>query len=142
MVHGIHATAHPNRTLPLEFVRDRGNSGLFYYAFIGDDQTAEFPGGHVVGFPGNLANCTKCHVDGFGVTDTPLNALVSTHVTNNGAITAPADVAAARASVPNSNDMVIQPILPACYSCHANQLLQGHLRSMDGRYTERRLVTG
>jgi hypothetical protein len=41
-------------------VRDRGNSGLFYYAFIGDDQTAEFPGGHVVGFPGNLANCTKC----------------------------------------------------------------------------------
>ncbi|MDP2268832.1 MAG: OmcA/MtrC family decaheme c-type cytochrome, partial [Deltaproteobacteria bacterium] len=48
MIHGIHAGS--SRAEPMQFVRDRGTSGVFYYDW-----------GHVV-FPGILKDCTMCHV--------------------------------------------------------------------------------
>jgi OmcA/MtrC family decaheme c-type cytochrome len=143
MLHGVHGTANPTRTVPLEFVSDRGTNGLFYSSFINRSQKLDFPSGQIVGYPGNLTNCTKCHAEGFGVLDTPDMALLSTWKTTDGVDATPAAVVAARAGMPNATDLVVAPVATACYACHNNDPLRSHIRLMGGGgFQQRNQVTG
>jgi OmcA/MtrC family decaheme c-type cytochrome len=120
MIHGIHASAF--RTTDYEFVRDRLN-GIYY-------NWSE------VTFPGDISNCTKCHLsDSYLPGEIPDSALLSTDRTTgvaDGMDASFTDVLAARASVPNDTDFVITPVAAACYACHDGLSPQNHMGQNGG----------
>lgn len=112
MIHAIHGS-HV-KTVPFQEVRDRGTSGVYYYDFS-----------HVT-YPTAANNCLMCHKAGT-FDDVPAGALATTFITDNGAIAAPADVAAARNTVPNALDVVQTPYAGACAACHDTPLAAAHM---------------
>lgn len=123
LIHGIHSAA--KRTFPFEFVRDRGNSGVFYYDFS------------EVTFPGILSNCETCHVPGTAegrVYDAylPEGVLISTDFTTDGLGTTKEGIQAARQSVPNATDLINSPIAGTCYMCHNSNPAAFHFGQMGG----------
>jgi OmcA/MtrC family decaheme c-type cytochrome len=118
MIHGIHASSF--RTTDYEFVRVfRGAS---YYDWS------------EVTFPGNPANCSKCHIgDSYLPDEVPDSALFTTNRTTTGAEPeAFTDVQTARDDVPNDTDLVITPIAGACYACHDGLSPQNHMGQNGG----------
>ncbi len=120
MIHGIHAADF--RASAYEFVRGGSHGGFYDWS--------------EVTFPGNLANCTKCHLDTSYLPDeVPENALMSTdRITGvmSGMDATSADVAAARDTVPNDTDWVITPIAGACYACHNSLADMSHMEQFGG----------
>lgn len=120
MIHGIHASDF--RTTDYEFVRGR-NDGIYY-------NWSE------VTFPGELSNCTKCHVgDSYLPGEVPESALLTTSRTTgeyNGLDATFGDVGAARDSMPNDTDWVITPVTGACYACHDSNAMKSHMEQNGG----------
>jgi len=116
MIHGIHAATDR----PYEFVRNRLN-GIYY-------NWSE------VTFPGDLKNCTKCHIgDTYRPEKLPAGVLYNvTRTTTGSSSETRADIIAARASVPNSTDLVDSPIAGACYYCHDSALAKIHFLQNGG----------
>jgi len=130
MIHGIHAT-DDIRTTDYEFVRVfRGAS---YYNWTEE-----------VTFPGNPANCTKCHLsDSYLPNEVPASALVTTNRTTTGAEPEDfTDVAAARETVPNDTDLVITPVSGACYACHDGLSPANHMGQNGGSIDVDRVSAG
>lgn len=115
MIHGIHAgSKRAADGAPYQFVRDRGASGVYMYDWS------------KVKFPGVLKNCESCHIPGTYST-IPANTLATNQVTLGGGT-----VAANRASVPNTADMVIPAYTATCLSCHGSNNAGNHSISMGG----------
>jgi OmcA/MtrC family decaheme c-type cytochrome len=113
MIHSIHASHARNQHF--QFVRDRGNSGVFYYDFS-----------HVT-YPGILNRCDTCHTpDGYS-TAIPENALAGTWKVP-GVTGDRAGIVAARNAVPNVEDLVTTPTAAACGSCHDGTQALNHMR--------------
>jgi OmcA/MtrC family decaheme c-type cytochrome len=119
LIHGIHA-AH-FRENHFEFVRIRSNNA--YY----------FDWSHVT-FPGELNNCETCHEDGtYLPASVPANALwTNTRTTTGNPAETHADVAGARASLPNDTDLVNTPISSACHYCHDSAAAASHMELNGG----------
>ncbi len=116
MIHGLHA-GHA-RSTPYTFVRDRGNSGVFFYDWS-----------HVI-FPGNLGDCESCHEPGT-YTKVGDDVLLTT-VAIPGTTGDRAGLLAARASVPNDEDIVSTPISGTCAYCHDSPLAAAHMEQNGG----------
>jgi OmcA/MtrC family decaheme c-type cytochrome len=116
MIHGIHAATDR----PYEFVRNRLN-GIYY-------NWSE------VTFPGDLKNCTKCHIgDTYRPEELPAGVLYNVTRTTTGNLSETrADIIAARGIVPNSTDLVDSPIAGACYYCHDSALARSHFLQNGG----------
>jgi OmcA/MtrC family decaheme c-type cytochrome len=117
MIHGIHAATDR----PYEFVRNRQN-GIYYNW------------SHVT-FPGDLMDCTKCHIgDSYVPSNVPANTLwnVERITTGNPAETRE-DIIAARGSVPNDTDLVDSPIAGACFYCHDEGTAKSHILLQGGK---------
>ncbi|MBI4951082.1 MAG: OmcA/MtrC family decaheme c-type cytochrome [Myxococcales bacterium] len=114
LIHGIHSSAV--RGDAYEFVRIRSGTA---YGFDWSE----------VKFPGDPSNCSKCHKGtSYAIDAIPAGALASTKVTDNGgAMATYTDVVAARASLPNNDDVVLAPVVAACNSCHNGAMLDGHM---------------
>jgi OmcA/MtrC family decaheme c-type cytochrome len=130
MVHAIHGSA--KRQVPYEFVRDRGTSGVFYY-----DMSE-------VTYPGILKNCETCHLpntytpDAMNATALKGKLLMTTKRTTTGnAAETRTQIDAARTSLPNGTDQVLNPIAASCVACHANTLGMAHAQQNGGGFTER-----
>jgi hypothetical protein len=83
-------------------------------------------------FPGDPSHCGKCHLNNLYQNVQQTGRLLSTVVTTTGADASPADVVAARASVPNSTDLVNSPATSACGHCHDSDPARGHFIAMGG----------
>jgi len=104
LVHGIHSASV--RETPYEHVRVRSGNA---YGFDWSEVT----------YPNDPSRCSKCHEgNSYFPGNVPAGALMTTDITTNGAIATPADSVAARASVPNDQDVVNNAVVAACYSCH------------------------
>ena len=126
LVHGIHASA--KRTTPYEFVCDRGTSGVFYYDWS------------EVTFPGILKNCETCHVAGtYGPEKVNQNTMLmtTTRTTSGNPTEDRATILAARASMPNATDEVVNPTAAACVACHDGVLPRAHMQQNGGGFTTR-----
>ena len=115
LIHGIHRASDR----PYEFVRNRTSGGLtgFYYNWS------------EVTFPGNLMDCTKCHLGSSYMPNAlPAGVLVSTERTTTGdSAETLADIVAARDGVPNDTDWVNTPIASTCYYCHDSVPARAHM---------------
>jgi len=118
LVHGIHG-ARP-RSNAFQFVRDRGNSGIFAYDW--SDVT----------FPNIDGNCNACHLPGSYRVAFSDSALPTTERVTLGAADARADVVAARSTVPNPSDLVTSAKAAACSGCHDSPLAQAHMGQNGG----------
>jgi OmcA/MtrC family decaheme c-type cytochrome len=109
LIHGIHAATDR----PYEFVRNRTSQGLtgFYYNWS------------EVTFPGNLADCQKCHLAGTYDADLPANVLWTTEITTD------------RANVPNLDDLVNSPVSSACFYCHDDGTAKSHMVLQGGKFS-------
>jgi OmcA/MtrC family decaheme c-type cytochrome len=116
MIHGIHAATDR----PYEFVRNFRNGSYYNWS--------------EVTFPGDLKNCTKCHIgDTYRPEKLPAGVLYNVERTTTGSSSETrADIIAARASVPNSTDLVDSPIAGACYYCHDSTLAKSHFLQNGG----------
>jgi OmcA/MtrC family decaheme c-type cytochrome len=116
MIHGIHRAS----TRPYEFVRNFRNGSYYNWS----DVT----------FPGDLKDCTKCHIgDTYRPEKLPAGVLYNVERTTTGNPSETrADIIAARASVPNSTDLVDSPIAGACYYCHDSALAKSHFLQNGG----------
>jgi OmcA/MtrC family decaheme c-type cytochrome len=127
MIHGIHASDF--RTTDYEFVRGR-NDGIYY-------NWSE------VTFPGEPANCTKCHLgDSYLPEEVPESALVTTNRTLGEFDNDFNDVLDARDSMPNITDKVITPVAGACYACHDGLSPQNHMGQNGGSIDVNRDAAG
>ncbi|WP_129126617.1 OmcA/MtrC family decaheme c-type cytochrome [Geomonas oryzae] len=123
LIHGIHAGA--TRTDPIRDVRNGPSTGITLIA------------GEEITFPNMLGNCEACHVSQQSYTPDVVSALVpralpSTQVTRSAtSIATPttATLTAARATVPNPEDLVVAPITAACVSCHDTPLAKAHMQA-------------
>jgi OmcA/MtrC family decaheme c-type cytochrome len=116
MIHGIHASEP--RTVPFEFVRDRGTSGIYGYDWS------------EVTFPGILNNCTTCHLAGtYEIDGMADQALLPSNVrtTSGDPAEIRATILAYRASVPNATDLVNSPVGSSCFYCHTSAAAQAHM---------------
>jgi OmcA/MtrC family decaheme c-type cytochrome len=119
MIHGIHASGV--RTTEYEFVRIF--RGARYYNWS------------EVTFPGNPANCSKCHLsDSYLPEEVPESALWTNNRTKLTGVEPEDfnDVATARDEVPNDADLVITPVAGACYACHDGLSPQNHMGQNGG----------
>jgi OmcA/MtrC family decaheme c-type cytochrome len=120
LIHGIHRASDR----PYEFVRNRTSGGLtgFYYNWS------------EVTFPGNLMDCTKCHIGNSYLPDAlPAGVLFSTERTTTGdSAETLTDITGARNSVPNDTDWVNSPIASTCYYCHDRGIVVDHFRTTGG----------
>lgn len=121
MIHGIHAA--DVRTTDYEFVRIfRGSATIYNWS--------------EVTFPGNIANCNKCHVgDSYLPDGVPESSLLTTNrITGqmSGMDQTVDEVVTARDNVPNETDWVITPVTGACYACHDSSSVQAHMEQFGG----------
>jgi len=125
MIHGLHAATDR----PYEFVRNRTNGRYYSPAGLGGEWPEKFH------FPGNLMDCTKCHIgDSYVPSSIPANTLWTTERTTTGDPSETrADIIAARSSVPNLTDLVNSPIASACYYCHDSGTPESHIRLQGGQ---------
>ncbi|MCC6528532.1 MAG: OmcA/MtrC family decaheme c-type cytochrome [Polyangiaceae bacterium] len=120
LIHGIHSS--DVRVDPYEFVRIRGGNA---YGFDWSE----------VRFPNNASRCGKCHTGtSYAINAMPTGVLATTKVTDNGAITDAASVTAARATVPNDDDLVLSPVVAACNSCHNGATVEAHMDQNGGGF--------
>ncbi|MBU5614920.1 OmcA/MtrC family decaheme c-type cytochrome [Geomonas azotofigens] len=123
LIHGIHAGA--TRTNPIRDVRNGPGTGITLIE------------GSEIAFPNMLGNCDACHVTQQSYTPDVIEALrprtlPSTQVTRSAAsVAAPttATLAAARATVPNPEDLVVAPVTAACVACHDTPLAKAHMNA-------------
>ncbi|WP_170287411.1 OmcA/MtrC family decaheme c-type cytochrome [Halioglobus maricola] len=106
MVHGIHAPSM--RENALEIVGFRGFSTHRY-----DEEH--------VHYPGDLSNCTSCHVDG-GFTLPLADGVLGTSI----------DTGENRADP--TDDTVVSPASAVCSSCHDDAVAQSHMTSNGGNF--------
>ncbi|MCC7386959.1 MAG: OmcA/MtrC family decaheme c-type cytochrome [Deltaproteobacteria bacterium] len=119
MVHGIHS-AHV-QTTPYEFVRDRGNSGIYSYDWS------------EVTYPNVNGNCLACHLPNTYRVVVPASALPTTdQITTGNAAETRADIQGARTNVPNATDLVISPQAATCAACHDTVLAWAHMEQNGG----------
>jgi len=122
MIHGIHRASDR----PYEFVRNRLNG--FYYNWS------------EVTFPGDLMDCTKCHIgDSYVPSSIPAGALKTTErITTGNTAETRADIIAFRGTVPNDTDLVNSPIASACYYCHDSNAAASHMVLNGGKIRAKR----
>ncbi|MBW6504300.1 OmcA/MtrC family decaheme c-type cytochrome [bacterium] len=119
MIHGIHSSEM--RVNPFIDIRNALPRAISFFDFS------------EVTYPGDVSHCTKCHV-GTTYQDVLVpNALLTTEkITTGVAGETLADIKAARASVPNSTDLVDSPTASACGYCHDSTIAVSHFRTMGG----------
>ena len=127
MIHGLHAATDR----PYEFVRNRTNGRYYSPAGLGGEWPEKFH------FPGDLMDCTKCHIgDSYVPSNVPANTLWTTERTTTGD---PAetreDIIAARSNVPNLTDLVNSPIASACFYCHDSGTPKSHMLLQGGQFS-------
>lgn len=128
LIHGIHAGS--NRTIPIRDVRNGPGAGRITLI-----------AGEEITFPNMLGNCEACHISQQSYTPDVVSALApralpSTQVTQSAASAetpTTATITAARATVPNPEDLVVAPITAACVSCHDTPLAKAHIEANGGR---------
>jgi len=115
LIHGIHAATDR----PYEFIRNRGGGRYYNWS--------------EVTFPGNLADCQKCHLPGT-YNLAPANVLWTTEriTTGNSAETL-ADIIGARSIMPNMTDLVNSPTASACFYCHDDGTSESHIVLQGGK---------
>jgi OmcA/MtrC family decaheme c-type cytochrome len=117
LIHGLHA--RDKRDNPFVDIRNRLNGVLL----LGDEIT----------YPGDVSHCKKCHV---GTTYEKVlveNILLTTEkITTGVAGETVADINAARASVPNSTDLVDSATVSACGYCHDSPIAVSHFIAQGG----------
>lgn len=129
LVHGIHGASV--REDPLDFVRNR--SGGTRYTFLGsEDQLEEYPDGHLVTYPNDVAACDTCHLEGtYWPESVPTTAAYNTQlIAPDGADTS--EVISLRATVPNDSDWVMGATAAACGSCHDGEAALAHIDQNGG----------
>jgi hypothetical protein len=122
MIHGIHRASDR----PYEFVRNFRN-GIYY-------NWSE------VTFPGDLMDCTKCHIgNSYVPSSIPAGVLKTTERITTGDPAETRDqILAVRVTVPNPTDLVNSPIASACYYCHDSSAAASHMVLNGGKIrTER-----
>lgn len=131
LIHSIHAGAQGEgggtRTTPFRDVRNGPGTGITLIS------------GTEITFPSLLANCEACHLSGPAGSNQqtfkanlPANVLPSTQVTRSAAVVAgatTASITAARATVPNPEDLVVGPVTAACVTCHDSPLALSHMQA-------------
>ncbi len=122
MIHSIHASKF--RTTA--YTHNRAKSGV--NGFYDWSPT----GNHPVHYPGILKNCETCHIAGTYDVELPASALWTTDVTKPAAPVVPADITAARLTLPNATDLVSSPISSTCVACHDGALPVAHIQSNGG----------
>lgn len=130
LIHGIHASAV--RENPYKFVRVRAVSGT--------PTAFPFDWSHVT-YPNDIGNCLACHKEGTYQTPITGNALPTTFMTTDGLNATPADVTAARATVPNDTDRIHSPTASACYYCHDSAPSVAHMEQNGGAVNKTRSTT-
>jgi OmcA/MtrC family decaheme c-type cytochrome len=130
LIHGIHASAV--RENPYKFVRVRAISGT--------PTAFPFDWSHVT-YPNDIGNCLACHKEGTYTTSIPSNALATTFMTTDGLNATPADVTAARNTVPNATDRIHSPTASACYYCHDSAPSVAHMQQNGGAVNKTRATT-
>jgi nitrate/TMAO reductase-like tetraheme cytochrome c subunit len=129
LIHAIHGGEARGEESPLRFVRDRGNSGAFYYDF----SEVTYP-------QREKSNCLACHIAGTYDAQLIDNALPSIQATVG--VSFPADtrdeVLAARKATPNSTDFVSTPITATCTGCHTSELAAIHIEQNGGAISVQR----
>jgi len=117
MIHGIHKASDR----PFQFVRNRLNGIYYNWSFVT--------------FPGDLMDCTKCHIDeSYVPSNVPANTLWNVERTTTGNPNETReDIIAARSSVPNMTDLVDSPIAGACFYCHDEGLAKSHILTQGGK---------
>jgi OmcA/MtrC family decaheme c-type cytochrome len=127
LIHGLHA--REMRVNDFVDIRNRLDGVLL----LGDEVT----------YPGNLSTCTKCHLNGTYANVASTNFLVTTtKITTGNANETVADINAARATVPNSTDLVNTPTSSACGYCHDTPTAVSHFGLQGGKIkTERGIAT-
>lgn len=118
MIHGIHSSAM--RSTDFSFVRYRSNN---FYPFNFAEVT----------FPNDPNNCEACHIAGTYDTNLPAGELASTQIIPSTVPNDRASITAARASVPNGEDIVKSAGAAACSSCHDNTQALNHMK-LNGAY--------
>lgn len=113
LIHRAHAGAY--RTNENRFVRDRGTSGVFYYNFS------------TIHFPGIVNMCETCHKPGTYDGTLPTGVLPTIEITGGDGLTTRAAVTGARATVPNTTDVVTSPFVATCVACHDSDLTLAHM---------------
>ena len=128
LIHGIHGAEM--RVNP--FLDYRLRSGNMYFYDFSE-----------VLYPGDLSRCTKCHVGTTYQNVQVPNALVSTtKITTGNASETTAEINEARASVPNTTDLVNTPGASACGYCHDAPTYVSHFILQGGKVkTERGTAT-
>jgi OmcA/MtrC family decaheme c-type cytochrome len=117
MIHGIHKASDR----PYQFVRNRLNGILYDWSFVT--------------FPGDLMDCTKCHIgESYVPSNVPANTLWNVERTTTGDPNETReDIIAARSSVPNLTDLVDSPIAGACFYCHDDGTAKSHILLQGGK---------
>ncbi|GFO65482.1 OmcA/MtrC family decaheme c-type cytochrome [Geomonas paludis] len=120
LIHGIHAGA--TRTNPIRDVRNGPGTGITLIE------------GSEITFPNMLGNCDACHITQQSYTPDVIEALrprvlPSTQVVADGTPPTTAGIIAARATVPNANDLVVAPVTAACVACHDTPLAKAHMNA-------------
>ena len=115
LIHGIHAATDR----PYEFIRNRGGGRYYNWS--------------EVTFPGNLADCQKCHLEGtYNVA--PDDSLWTTErITTGNAAETLDDIIGARSTVPNMTDLVNSPTASACFYCHDDGTSESHIVLQGGK---------
>ncbi|MBW6493129.1 MAG: OmcA/MtrC family decaheme c-type cytochrome [Burkholderiaceae bacterium] len=103
-----------------------------------------------IGYPGNIGNCSSCHLDNtinFGasasaaaVPNMLLNTTASSTIVDNGSNSPWAEVGVNYGAAGADTNLVNSPITSACTSCHDNDLAISHIRSQGGSFYEARSV--
>ena len=119
MIHGLHAATDR----PYEFVRNRSNGRYYSPAGLGGEWPEKFL------FPGDLMDCTKCHIEtSYVPSSIPVGVLKTTERTTTGnPAETRADIIGVRSTVPNDTDLVDSPITGACYYCHDESAAASHM---------------
>ncbi len=120
LIHRIHASGVRNNEF--RFVRDRGTSGVYYYNWSDDNG---YPNN--IHFPGTINMCEICHLPGTYDGTLPAGVLASNEVTGGDGLLTRAAVTGARATVPNTTDIVTSPFVATCVACHDGPLSILHM---------------